>query len=639
MLPPSETSWLIDLLSGPISGTRERRKYIEAEWLLNYRAWQGWPSQSYTVPLPDGAIHYFIPHARRAVERNIARITKLLMPSSDWFETLPTDFRSHDNAEAVQAVLDYIYRKKHVYKRVVSSLSRCMQLYNFAVLHTSVRIENTDVWPLQRDKDPYSFYIFPDTSTSPEDALLIFEDEIIPYQVYRSFINEDSPEDSMYLPLSPDELHVPEWPYHLIERIAYRGLSSPSDFTQGTGSTKSLSERDISNAIGSARSTLSKQSRTFVSLTKCYFRVGSRWYFTVICNNTQGGPCVVRLDKEERTPLYRWANSRPLPAELYTNAPIDDHRVLQNLANTAISQVESNRSRFAEPPVLIDVSLLDRLEEYTFGNRKFWKVNGDPNQMLKSLDVEDTSTNGIRAFQIYLGLLDKGSGGTIAEGQPGRNMPRAGFVANNLLNLALADTEDIADTQEQELLTPGIGDMYHTLIEYAPASQIIKIPGKAREAIKSFTCEELYGDYSFTWLGSLGFQDSMQRADKFMRFLEILTQPISLQILLPAMERQGYSIDFAALFETVYGYGIGERGIRSIIRKVPVPPQTPPSQEQAPSSVDQAQAQEDLRGKELDNEGKELDTQLAYMDHLTSLMGRGQNGTNQNEEGPRYRGR
>src|SRR5712692_4538936 len=140
-----EASWLLDLLVEPMQGVRQRRKFIENEWLLNYRAWQGWPSQNYMLPLPDGAIHYFIPHARRAIERNVARTVQLEMPERDWFNCLPTDSTSHANAEAVLATMDYIYRKKIRSKRVISSLARCMQLYNFAVLSSSIAIQHNEV--------------------------------------------------------------------------------------------------------------------------------------------------------------------------------------------------------------------------------------------------------------------------------------------------------------------------------------------------------------------------------------------------------------------------------------------------------------------------------------------------------------
>jgi len=608
-----------------MNGVRQRRKFIENEWLLNYRAWQGWPSQNYMLPLPDGAIHYFIPHARRAVERNVARKVKLLMPSTDWFETYSFDDMSHTQAESVHSLMRYIYKMKYKTKHTISSLARSIELYNYAVLSTSVRIEKTLVWPYQKAADTFSFYIFPDTASNREEATLIFEDTIIPYQIYSSYVDRDDPDKSMYRHIPIEDLHAPEWPYHLVERLAYRGLSAPSDFVQGTGTTRSITEEELSAEKRKTGEQLSKQSKAFVSLTKCYFRINTDWYFTVICNNTKS-PAIVRLDEEEHTPLYQWCNTRPLPGELYTNSQMDDIRVLQNLCNTAISQVESNRTQFAEPPIAMDMSQVQRLDHMTYQNRKIWKVDGNPNDIIKSIDTEDTSTNGIRAWQIYLSLMDKGSGGTLAEGQPGRNMPRAGFAMNALMNLNLADIEDSADTQEQELLTPGLQDTYSVLANYVPSSQLFKLPGKAKEAIQTFRMNQLYGEYSFLWVGSIGFQDVQARADKFLRFLEIVSNPVIFQIL----QQQGKTIDLGEILSFIYSFGMGERGMSKII----IPAQPDPSIQQKmqqdivfkqqdqqskldlermkqqglqiKNQTDLTKAQLDMQSKEMDNEGKRL---------------------------------
>jgi len=570
----TDASWLLDLLVEPCAGVRARRKSIENEWLLNYRAWQGWPSQSYVIPLPDGAVHYFIPHARRAIERNVARITKLLMPHSEWFEVLPADALSHDRAESVQALLQYIYTKKYKTKRLISSLTRSLLLYNFSVLQTSVKIEHGEVWPWQKDVDPFSFYVFPDTASSTEDALVIFEDTIVPYQVYYSF-TEDK-QDSMYLPISVSELHSPEWPYHLVERLAYRGLSTPSNDYRGTGTLRSITEAEFRAEYTKTNETLAKQSKAFVSLTKVNFRIGSNWYYAVICNNTQDKPRVVRLDKEENQPHYQWANMRPMAGELYTNSQMDDIRVLQNLINTSMSQMEANRSAIAEKPTAYDASQVSRLEQKTYGNRKWWPVDGDPNQIFKNLEVTDTGPENLRFIQVALGMLNSVSGGgSVAEGQPGRNMPRAGFAVNSLINLSLADTEDAADTIEQEALTPGLADTYHIIQEYVPHDQLFKVPGKASKVPLQFSASDLYGDYSFNWIGSLGFQDIAQRADKLLRFMELLMNPAALQVLGPMLQQQGLQLNFVELFKSIYVYGLGERGLGDIF--IPVSSPTAPA--------------------------------------------------------------
>ncbi len=144
-------------------------------------------------------------------------------------------------------------------------------------------------------------------------------------------------------------------------------------------------------------------------------------------------------------------------------------------------------------------------------------------------------------------------------------MPRAGFAVNSLINLALADTEDIADTIEQELLTPGLADVYAIIQQYVPQSQILRIPGRAREAIQVFSKADIHGDYSFTWQGALGFQDTQQRAHKFMQLLQVLLNHTPLQLL----QQGGQTLDLAVLLRSILASGLGERGLSDILIAIP----------------------------------------------------------------------
>jgi len=647
MARSQDLSYITEALVPIILGTKQRRKYIESEWLLNYRAWQGWPTQA--IPLPDGGIHYFIPHARRAIEKNVKRITKLLMPNTDRFQTLPRDGISHEHAEATHAVMQYIYSEKIATKRLISTAARFLQLYNIACVSTSVQIENDLVWPYQETKDPFSFYVFPDTALNRQEALVLHEECIIPYQVYKSF-SDANPE--IYEPLKLEELITPEWPYHLVERLAYRGLTNPSDFSQGTGNIPRYTEQDLKKAIKETEDSLVKQSRAFVCLEKVYFRVSSSWFYTVICMNTHT-PRVVRLDDVENQPLYRWTNTRPLPGELYTNSEMDDMRVLQNLCNTAISQVEANRTKIAEPDIAVDMNELGRIEHFTFQNRQIWRMPGNPKDLIQEVPVGNTIKEGLTTWQVYKQLIDQGSGGAMTEGNPGRNMPRSGNASTQLLNIALIDIEDVADTQEQELLTPALADTYHIILEYVPEKQLFQIPAKNINLIKQFYKRDITGNYSFTWLGSLGWQDNQVRAQKFNEFLALILNPTALQVILPQLQQQQQTIDFAGLLRTAYTFGLGERGLSDII--IPMTPeQIQLAQEaaqrpdpklqieqaklelegqkaQADIQLKQAEmeskqqlAQADLQGKQLDIQGKVIEIrgkqQLASMDQESKRM-------------------
>jgi len=296
----------------------------------------------------------------------------------------------------------------------------------------------------------------------------------------------------------------------------------------------------------------------------------------------------VRLDKCEAQPLYQWAIQRPIPGELYTNSTMDDIRVLQILHNNALSQMEANRAVVAEPPVYINTEELGqgRLQSYRYAPRAKWEGNGKPSDVFGNVDVRDTTSNSLRAVQIYGGLINSSAGaGTIAEGQPGRNMPRAGFAVNSLINLALSDMQDVADTAEQEILSPALGDIWHCLVEYTPPSQLLKIPGSASQAASYFTIADLYGDYSFTWLGTLQFQDQQQRADRLMQLFPLLSNPQVQQMV----ASQGKKVNLAGFIETIWSDGLGERGMGNILVDM-TPEERQMLQQQAQGAQEQAQA-------------------------------------------------
>lgn len=630
LLQDKDTQAILDTLLSPLDNIRLRRRYIEEEWLRNYAAWQGWPTITHFIPLPDGSIRYFIPVARRAIERINARIVKLLMPSAKWFEVQPFDSseqNAHEKAASVDSLFRYIIQKKMVYKPIISSLTRALQLYGFSGIYTSPKVMNDEVWPSQRVLDPYSFYIFPETAQDISEVSLIFEDIQVPYEVYAGMTNITDPDAGLALPLDASRLQAPQWPYHLVERLAYRGLTAPDDFKGGSTESGYLLEGDFVDRKNTIRGELTQRSKGFVDMSTVSFRLNGDWYNAWIVYNyldnenasrrslnqeVSRNPIMVKLNKLDGLPTYRWAVLRSLPGELYTNSMMDDIRVLQILANNQISQVEANRAVVAEPPVGVNVSEgTNRTQSYRYAPRAKWEVDGNPNEFLKNLDVKDTSAEGLRVWQVTMGLINSSAGsGTIAEGQPGRNMPRAGFAVNSLINLALSDIQDIADTVEQCLLTPALGDIWRVVSEYTPENQIFKIPGIAKESAKYIVKSEIAGDYQFSWMGTLQFQDANTRADRLMKFLEILANPQIAQIL----ASQGKQVDLGALLDMIWMEGLGERGLREVI--IPAP-QGAQGADDGQAQVNQAQQQ--MLQQKMQMEGQKAQADLASQTQQAQL--------------------
>jgi hypothetical protein len=168
-----------------------------------------------------------------------------------------------------------------------------------------------------------------------------------------------------------------------------------------------------------------------------------------------------------------------------------------------------------------------------------------------------TSTNILRAWQLVTGLINSmGATGTIAEGQPGRNMPRAGGAVNNLVNLAMADTQDISELIEQEVLTPSLGDIYKVCMQFMPDEQLIRIPGGKSLGMRK---GDFAADYEFEWVGSLQFQDEQVRAQRMMIFLNMLPQ------LAPMLQQMGYGFNIVELIQNIWRYSLGERSLQKVV--------------------------------------------------------------------------
>lgn len=563
---------IADNLSMPISSIKQRRRFIEHEWLKNYSAWQGWPNAAYYVSLAEDSVRYFLPEARQAIEKIVDRAVKLLMPKKKWFEVQPFDDQSHQKAESVDTYLRYILRKKIPCRRNYAMLARSAALYGFCALNTSVLTDaEGNVWPYQRVVDPFNFYVFPETATQRDDALLLFEEMVIPYEVYCAYSNT-----GYALPLDPVHLTNPEWPYHLIERFAYRGLTNPSDFPSG------ISSGNFEDRKANTVEALNNRTSAFVELSNVFIRRGNKWFNGWLIwnyNKSQFSkdrrsyndyrrhdsyqPLLARFDESVSGPKYRWSTYRSLPNELYTNSLMDDIRVLQILFNNQVSQTEEARSMATTGPIAINSNDITRSQHLRWANREIWHLDGDMRESFQRVNFEDTSPSGIRAAQITMGLIDRLAGaGTIAEGQPGRNMPRSGFAVNNLINLSMSGIQNLVECLEDDIATPSLSDIHAVSCEYIPDTQILKIPGTQGAAFKQVLVNDITGDFTYEWIASLEFQDNEVRAERLMAFLKLIIDAI------PLLSNEGFKINLPALIQTIWSDGLGERQINQIIQQM-----------------------------------------------------------------------
>lgn len=545
----AEESQVLADLQVLIPDIRQRRLPVENEWLLNHAAWRAVKTRFYYT---EGVSDHYIPAARRAVERFVTRLRAMLIPAPDFFEVYPVDELNPMQgleAEHAKAYLAHVVYKRLKLRSFVDQLARSFLLYNRAIAKVTVQVVDQpvidlgkvdyikQVWPTARVVDPFSVYVWPETATSIDEAQIIFEDNMMPYEDYVAHS-----EAGVCKPIAKKDLGRPEWPRYHSQRLNVSGLSEPTTTSEASPTTEGA------KPIGS----------NFVALSEVWFKKAGRWKQAwIVWNETK--PRIVRYNASPYPePPYLMTLARSLPGEHYTTGMMSDLEPLQVWLNDQVNLTQDAQFTIMSPPVMVNpMSVFDK-GSLTFRPRAKWLV--DPAGIMFP-NLPDTTKAGIGGVQMVLGFMDTFSGSNpLAEGQPTRGMPRAGFAVSSLIQLSMSDIKGAAELLEDEILSPMLAAMYRIAVMFTPQQQRLLLPPSMGMPGREITIKELYGDHTFKWVGSLQAQDFQVRAQRLVTFMGILTKAA------PMIQQSGLQIDWKTLTKRIWREGLGERGAETILR-------------------------------------------------------------------------
>ncbi len=546
---PKDRREALRVLESFILDVRSRRLPIDEQWLRFHAAFLA----QHVKQQYNGTFNHYIPAARRALNRAVTRLVEMLTPSNAFFEVYPLDEYGEQagvKAEAVWRYLLYLTTKKIRMGSILRQLGRTFYLYGRCITKIGVRLEAQGpgemphVWPSLIAVDPFCFYAWPETVNDLDECTMLFQDSFLPYTWYEEVADIEAAKTEK---LDPDKLTAPTWPSAYTARLARRTMTEPSATQQGRAEDGAKVKEPV----------------RFVEMTEVWQRTKGQWLMRWIVWNYEGGPRIVR---ESPSPFgrhpYRWAQSNQLPGEQFTCGMMDDLEPMQIALNDQVNLTMEGQAIAISPPVAVDPNTVSRANSIVFKPRARWFM--DP-AGAKVLDVPDTTKSGILGINMFLGFIDSFSGSNpLAEGQPTRGMPRAGFAVSSLLNLSLADIRDGARLIEDEVLTPNLGDMYRLSMAFLPMDQLMAIPGTAGMRLLKLRKADLTGDWEFQWVGAQQAQDYQVRAQRLIAATGMLIK--GLPVLQPALDRSGHTIDWLAILKRVWRDGLGERGADSIIR-------------------------------------------------------------------------
>jgi len=537
---------------GPLlTDIRQRRTPQEQQWLLYHSAWRGKNTRSF---FRSDMFNHYIPAGRKSIEKYVTRAAQMLVPSPEFFEVYPgaeMDDRAGKAAESVRAFHTFLWTKKIKPYPFVRQLLRSYAIYSRAIAKSYVRVvrdgDEIQVWPHARAVDPFAFYVWPETVTDVADAVVVFEDVMMPWETYQQNVELKIAAD-----IKQEELTKPEWPTSWTQRLALQGMIEPS----GTPTARSEGQGVEGNT----------PTVRFVALTDCWVHMGSHWRQYWLVWNVSDSPRIVRTNKRAfaRHP-YRMASARDLPGEHYTTGLMDDLEPLQVLLNDQVNMTLEGQATLFSPPTAINPDLVARQSSIVFRPRAKWLV--DP-AGIKFMEPQDTTDAGYKGISFTMGLMEDYAGmGPLASGTPTRNMPRSGMAVSSLLQMSLSDISDGARMIEDMVLTPMMGDLHKLTLEFVPPSQIVKVPGTKDFPPRKISVTEMDGEWDFKWVGSLQSQDYQVRAQRLVATMGMVSKmyPVVVEDLM----RRGKRINIEAILKRVWRDGLGERGADTIIEEIP----------------------------------------------------------------------
>lgn len=546
-LSPEKARELATELEPLVRDLHVRRLSIDERWLLFHSAYVG---RNVRTQFNSEMFKHFIPAARRAVERFTIRGAQMVVPSADFFEVYPGDESTTDSgadkeANSVRSWLRYLLVKRIKAYKLARTLFRMWCLYGRVITKTGVEVvsipeqdgESTQqVWPTVRAVDPFYFYHFPETVSEVERSQVLVEDFMLPWDSYASLLGK-----GIVTPLERRELAKPEWPQHQVRRLQEQALIEPS----------AIEHTEKSEDLAS-----------FVAISEVWLKREGRWQRVWIAWNINDGARVVRYNpRPVPVPPYRMVIARDVPSEGYTTAMMDDLEPMQVLLNDQFNIALEGQATNFSPPTVVDPNRVYRHSSLVYRPRAKWLA--DP-EGIKFFEPRDISRYAFQGVQMTLGLMDSFSGSNpLAEGQPTRGLPRAGFAMTSLLNLSLADIKDAAQMIEDCILTPLLGDLYRLTVEYADPNQIVRIPGTQDWPARKFKVSDLVGGWDFQWVGSLQAQDMQVKSQRMVAVLGMLGKvgPTLLQDL----QVRGKRLNWEALLKRIWRDGLGERGLDRIV--------------------------------------------------------------------------
>lgn len=524
-------SRFMEQFSSIIDQTRQNRLSLEMKWIKDQKLW--------SCKLDDegyqGMSNVFVPEAHHQIETGVEKALTSLFPSPDYIYAIPKNGTKPEDAEKIRAAVLYEIESKNMLSVKHDEYARQKILMGTSVYKTTFVKDLIQVF--SRDKkgkpiktfvprfhgaqiqvvDLLRWYIYPETSASIQEALLVFEDQFVNINKAKRMMDENG--KPLYLNL--DKIHA-----------------VPEDTKRQWADSDRL---DMVNLHS-----LTKQMPGSALFTEV-------WVDFDVKEGEAPVPCQAVIGNDRtmlrlvRNPLWfqmpPYAASRYIarPGKMFYGFSLPDRIRTQNyMMNDVTNNTMDSMNYTLNPPTIIDPALAGDIS--TFKVKPGAKWMGSP-EGVRVEQFPDVSVSGLRIMQELRGMVAQFSDNSPAVAPQLEGKARSATQAQLVQSSITAKQRVQARAEEIEVLGKLCWMVHILLQQFMKEDWQIKYQGP--EAGSWLTAmvkpNDLVGEVDFEWRGSSEEERNAVRSQQLLAFYNMALQTAAVmpgEIDLPALFRR-----------------------------------------------------------------------------------------------------
>lgn len=628
---PSAREWATQNVLNLLDTVRSDRSEQHAEWgkIARMASLTRDETQAYT-----GQSDAYLPIYLKARETKVSHLNQGLFPSDMYIDAQADDPQFEPVVPACKVWM--MYQLEHAMKLRAELKAWLRSLLDYGIAIGKVYwdkplspIKNTrlaklptvdslllnygqaPVWTYEgarfKARSPFSWYCWPTSVNSLDEASLVFED----IQVSKQFV----------------------------DMMGKKGIWKNTDEINRSTNTENLNpeiQARLSEIAGSANAAPDIRIGDLANwtiLTECWlnmpvprklYQAGEEVDCPVPVKLVFAGGVLIEARRNpfwHQKPPYLMQRLNEVTDSLYSVGMGRSMRSLQGLANDFINQTNDNGIFGLNPIVKYNPNLIvGPLEPFAPG--RMYPMTDTAGMEFDRPPVEQLQWGLMLTDKIISYANDMTGAPAVLQGTSGKGGAKTATGSQILQSNVKGELQDLVEDIELRVMMPLL-QMVHSLgQQYESAERWLAISGK--EKIQ-FTRDMLLGELAWKWVASSQAMNRQQRAAQSIQFLQAAANPGVLQLLM----QQGKILNPEPILRRIWEDGLGQRNFESVIAPMPMMPMMPgaggggPPAPGAPpeprSAVEQAPG--GMPGEMAPGEGGEFMNVRQGADQMAAMMG------------------